>query len=96
LLFGDDIFHKELEIRGVKAMGPPPSLPPPNTQWGTWIPPRWTVDQSLEHVVHLMATKELNTKFIITHQFDYKDIINVYRKIDAGKMGKALQIILRW
>lgn len=96
LLFGDDIFHKELDIRATKAMGPHPSLPPSNTQWGAWIPPRWTVDQSLEYVVHLMATEKLNTKFIITHQFDYKDIINVYKKIDAGKMGKALQIILRW
>lgn len=96
LLFGDDLFHKELDIRVSKAMGPHPSLAAPNAQWGAWVAPRWSVDQSLYEVVHLMETGRFVVEPLITHRFPASELPSIYEKLDAGEMKDALQIILEW
>jgi len=96
LLFGDDLYHKELDIHFSKAMGPHPSLPQPNAQWGGWIPARWTVDQTLKQVVGFMAEGKFDIKPLITHHFNCEELPDIFRKIDKGEMEEALQIVLKW
>jgi len=96
LLFGDDLYHKELDIHITKAMGVHPSLPQPNAQWGTWTPPRWTVDQTLQQVVRFIAEGKFDVGSLITHHFNSKELPDIYRRIDSGEMGEALQIVLKW
>ncbi|NOX97550.1 MAG: zinc-binding alcohol dehydrogenase [Nitrospirae bacterium] len=87
ILFGDDFFHKELEIISTRAMGPSPGLP------HSYV--RWTAKNSLKEAVEQIAKGSLQVDKLITHTLKYTNIKKVYKKIDEGN-DFYLQVLLDW
>lgn len=84
---GEEFYHKELDIRATRAIGPHPGLPLPYVQW--------TSDRSLKLAVDLLASGRLQTSGMITHRFHCTEARDAYALIDQQRED-FLQVLLFW
>ena len=55
---------------------------------------RWTAQRNFEAVLNLMESKKINVESIVSHQVQFEDIPEIYKKISNGE--KTLGVIIRY
>ncbi|OGS18821.1 MAG: hypothetical protein A3J83_02005 [Elusimicrobia bacterium RIFOXYA2_FULL_40_6] len=86
-ILGEDFFMKELNVIS-------------SSVWGPWIEEstdylKWTYKENYKLAANLIFQKKIITKPMITHNFPYSNIKEVYELVE--KQGdKVLQVILNW
>jgi L-iditol 2-dehydrogenase len=86
-LYGD-LYFKEGKIIATRASGPDPGIPYSYVRWG--------YDQNFKMAMKMIADGRLKTDFFQPMLFSYKDIKEVYKKIDKDTASVGLQAILEW
>jgi 2-desacetyl-2-hydroxyethyl bacteriochlorophyllide A dehydrogenase len=86
-LFGD-FYFKEGTIIATRAIGPDPGVP--------YSYVRWAYDQSLRLAVEMISDGRLQTDFFEPARYSYRDIREVYDRIDKDPTSIGLQAVLVW
>lgn len=82
-----DFYHKELEIIGSEANGPPGSLQSP------WV--RWTWPESMRYIERMIATGKFDPKPLITHRFPPERVVDALQLVEKHPQ-KVLKAVIEW
>lgn len=88
VMFGDDFFHKELELRASRGIGPEEAAAPAG---------RWTGRENVSGAMALIASGALELAPLLEHSktFPFREIQHVYRLIHQGDHD-YVQVYLDW